>query len=97
MICSVSAVQNRSRELAELLMDVDKIRSERRKAKANRNKYVGIASDNMRYGGFGNTSGYGGGGGGGSYGGGGSGGGGGSSSYDRGSLCSLFVDTRCLS
>jgi len=70
-------VRNRAKELAELLMDVEKIRGERRKAKANRNKYVGVGSDAYRYGGFGNSSG---GGGSSSFGGGSSGYGGG---YDR--------------
>ncbi|KAL5632657.1 hypothetical protein ACGC1H_005566 [Rhizoctonia solani] len=72
-------VRNRAKEIAELLSDVEKIRLERRKAKANRNKYTGTGSDGLsfssgggRYGGFGNDSaGYGG------------GGGGGSSNYDR--------------
>lgn len=75
--CSRS-VRNRSRELVELLSDVEKIRAERRKAKANKNKYTGVGSDGMgmsfessggggRYGGFGNDS-YGGGGGSSSYG-----------------------------
>ena len=61
-------VRNRSKELVELLSDVDKIRAERRKAKANRNKYTGTGNDAFsfssgggRYGGFGNDSlGYGG-------------------------------------
>ncbi|CAE6404602.1 unnamed protein product [Rhizoctonia solani] len=64
-------VRNRAKEIAELLSDVEKIRLERRKAKANRNKYTGTGSDGLsfssgggRYGGFGNeSSGYGGGGG----------------------------------
>lgn len=74
-------VRNRSKELSELLMDVERIRTERRKAKANRNKYIGTGNDGMsslgasggRYGGFGSDSlgsgsrSYGGGGGGGSY------------------------------
>ncbi|CUA68801.1 ENTH domain-containing protein C794,11c [Schizosaccharomyces pombe 972h-] [Rhizoctonia solani] len=72
-------VRNRAKEIAELLSDVEKIRSERRKAKANRNKYTGTGSDGLsfasgggRYGGFGSESlGYSG------------GGGGGSSNYDR--------------
>ncbi|KAH9891912.1 hypothetical protein C8Q73DRAFT_666878 [Cubamyces lactineus] len=74
-------VRNRAKELVELLGDVEKIRAERRKAKANRHKYTGVGNDAMsfgssgRYGGFGSDSlGYGG-----SYG---SGGGGGSSSRD---------------
>lgn len=72
-------VRNRARELVEMLSDVDKIRAERRKAKANRHKYTGTGNDGLsfgsgggRYGGFE----------GGSYSG--SGGGGGNSSYDRG-------------
>ncbi|KAJ7166333.1 hypothetical protein C8R43DRAFT_191063 [Mycena crocata] len=77
-------VRNRSRELVELLSDVEKIRSERRKAKANKHKYTGVGNDGGmsfasesggRYGGFGSESGYGGGG----------GGGGGSDYYGQGS------------
>ncbi|CDO72188.1 hypothetical protein BN946_scf184970.g40 [Trametes cinnabarina] len=71
-------VRNRAKELVELLGDVEKIRAERRKAKANRHKYTGVGNDAMsfgssgRYGGFGsdsvsyNDSNYGSGGGGGS-------------------------------
>ncbi|KLO04756.1 ENTH-domain-containing protein [Schizopora paradoxa] len=88
-------VRNRAKELAELLMDVDKIRSERRKAKANRNKYTGVGSEAYRYGGFGNSSGgSGGGGGGGSsgYGGGYDRDYGSSSSYNNHSSSSGFRD-----
>ena len=55
-------VRNRSKELAELLSDVDRIRAERKKAKVNRNKFGGVAggggmssgiSGGSRYGGFG--------------------------------------------
>ena len=57
-------VRNRSKELVELLADVDKIRRERKEAKANRAKYVGTGNDGFssfsggggRYGGFGNDS-----------------------------------------
>jgi epsin len=78
-------VRNRSRELVELLSDVEKIRGERRKAKTNKNKYTGVGNDGFsgtmsfegrggsRYGGFG------------SEGLGGGGGGGGSSSYENSS------------
>lgn len=65
-------MRNRSKELVELLADVEKIRQERKKAKANRSKYVGTGNDGFsfgdsggRYGGFGSDSL--GGGGGGSY------------------------------
>ncbi|PHH67334.1 hypothetical protein CDD81_98 [Ophiocordyceps australis] len=63
-------VRNRAKELAELLGDVDRIRSERKKARATKNKYTGVEggmtfgggfSGSSRYGGFGNeSSGYGG-------------------------------------
>ena len=54
-------VRNRSKELAELLGDVDRIRSERKKARANRNKFGGVEGGAMsggmsggsKYGGFG--------------------------------------------
>lgn len=56
-------VRNRSRELVELLSDVEKIRTERRKAKTNKHKYTGVGNDPMsfssggsRYGGFGSDS-----------------------------------------
>ncbi|MCJ1415467.1 Epsin-3, clathrin recruitment and traffic between the Golgi and endosome [Xylographa parallela] len=55
-------VRNRSKELAELLGDVDRIRAERKKARGNRNKFGGVEggggmsggmSSGSRYGGFG--------------------------------------------
>ncbi|KAG1906753.1 uncharacterized protein F5891DRAFT_1003596 [Suillus fuscotomentosus] len=56
-------VRNRARELVDLLSDVDAIRTERRKAKTNRHKYVGTGNDSMsfssggsRFGGFGSDS-----------------------------------------
>ncbi|OJA14360.1 hypothetical protein AZE42_04960 [Rhizopogon vesiculosus] len=56
-------VRNRARELVELLSDVDNIRVERRKAKANRHKYTGTGNEPMsfssgsgRFGGFGSDS-----------------------------------------
>jgi epsin len=46
--------------MVELLSDVEKIRTERRKAKANRHKYIGTGNEGLsfqsggsRYGGFG--------------------------------------------
>lgn len=66
-------VRNRAKELAELLSDVDRIRAERKKARATRNKYTGVeggaglgggfsSGGNSRYGGFGSeeSGGYGG-------------------------------------
>ncbi|KAF7713306.1 Uncharacterized protein PECH_005710 [Penicillium ucsense] len=64
-------VRNRSSELVKLLGDVDQIRTERKKARANRNKFGGfeggmsvgggMSSGSSRYGGFGSESlGYGG-------------------------------------
>jgi len=55
-------VRNRAKELAELLGDVERIRAERKKARATRNKYGGVEggaglgsgpSSSGRYGGFG--------------------------------------------
>ncbi|EDN07982.1 epsin N-terminal homology-containing protein [Histoplasma capsulatum] len=54
-------VRNRAQELAKLLSDVDAIRAERKKARANRNKFGGIEGgmglssfgSGSRYGGFG--------------------------------------------
>src|SRR4051812_41894979 len=55
-------VRNRAKELAELLSDVERIRAERKKARATRNKYSGVEggaglgggfSSSSRYGGFG--------------------------------------------
>ncbi|KAI9841399.1 MAG: Epsin-3, clathrin recruitment and traffic between the Golgi and endosome [Sclerophora amabilis] len=64
-------VRNRAKELADLLGDVDRIRAERKKAKATRNKYGGVeggggsiggmSGGGGRYGGFGSEdAGYGG-------------------------------------
>src|SRR2546421_364860 len=56
-------VRNRAQELAKLLQDVDAIRAERKKARANKSKFGGVEggmgmgggfSSNSRYGGFGN-------------------------------------------
>ncbi|KAG0277874.1 Epsin-3, clathrin recruitment and traffic between the Golgi and endosome [Linnemannia exigua] len=81
-------VRNRAKEFAEMLSSVDRIKEERKKAKANRNKFVGsegggFAGTGSKYGGFGSDSYYEGGSGGGGYGGStGSGGSRGSSRYD---------------
>ncbi|KAI9672351.1 MAG: Epsin-3, clathrin recruitment and traffic between the Golgi and endosome [Caeruleum heppii] len=58
-------VRNRSKELAELLSDVDRIRAERKKARATRGKYQGVeggrtfssSGSGSRYGGFGSGDG----------------------------------------
>jgi epsin len=58
-------VRNRAKELAELLGDVDRIRTERKKARATKNKYTGVEGGGSmfsgggsggRYGGFGSES-----------------------------------------
>ncbi|KAF9971950.1 Epsin-3, clathrin recruitment and traffic between the Golgi and endosome [Actinomortierella ambigua] len=55
-------VRNRAKELAEMLSSVDRIKEERKKAKANRNKFVGsggsggFAGTGNKYGGFGSDS-----------------------------------------
>lgn len=56
-------VRNRAKELADLLNDTERIKDERKKAKANKDKYTGVSSDmgaGSRYGGFGSDA-YGGG------------------------------------
>jgi len=55
-------VKNRAKEIADMLSDTEKIKEERKKARLNRNKYTGVASDQARSG-FGAFSGEGGGGG----------------------------------
>ncbi|KAG8627510.1 hypothetical protein KVT40_004993 [Elsinoe batatas] len=60
-------VRNRSKELTDLLSDVERIRSERKKARATRGKYAGVEggmglggssmSGSSRYGGFGSETG----------------------------------------
>lgn len=60
-------VRNRSKELTDLLSDVEKIRTERKKARANKKKYGGVeggagfsggmsSGSSSRYGGFGSES-----------------------------------------
>lgn len=49
-------VRNRSKELAELLSDLDRVRQERKKAKINKNKYGGVGNDGMSHGGGGGMS-----------------------------------------
>lgn len=64
-------VRNRAKEFAEMLSSVDRIKDERKKAKANRNKFVGseggggigsggsgsgFAGSGSKYGGFGSDS-----------------------------------------
>ncbi|ORX50142.1 ENTH-domain-containing protein [Hesseltinella vesiculosa] len=39
-------IRNRAKELADLLSDTECIKSERKKAKKNRNKYIGVGSEN---------------------------------------------------
>ncbi|KAK8059043.1 hypothetical protein PG994_009491 [Apiospora phragmitis] len=61
-------VRNRAKELAELLSDVERIRTERKKARTNKAKYTGVEGGSMggfssgsgsgsRYGGFGSETG----------------------------------------
>ncbi|SPQ18399.1 3558ee7c-dce4-4a6d-825b-56730484ea1f [Thermothielavioides terrestris] len=59
-------VRHRAKELAELLSDVDRIRAERKKARANKGKFTSMQGgggfgSSSRYGGFGSDSAYGGG------------------------------------
>ncbi|EMD64111.1 hypothetical protein COCSADRAFT_117129 [Bipolaris sorokiniana ND90Pr] len=61
-------VRNRAKELAELLSDVDRIRTERKKARANRSKFGGVEGG-AGMGGFSGSGGFSGGSGGSRYGG----------------------------
>ncbi|KAK3309875.1 uncharacterized protein B0T15DRAFT_516751 [Chaetomium strumarium] len=59
-------VRHRAKELAELLSDVERIRAERKKARANKGKFTAMQGgggfgSSSRYGGFGSDSAYGGG------------------------------------
>lgn len=45
-------VRNRAKELADLLSDVEKIRTERKKARSNKNKYGGVEGGAGQFGGF---------------------------------------------
>ncbi len=57
-------VRNRAKELSDLLGDVERIRQERKKARASQGKYTGVSSDDRggfggtgnRYGGFGSET-----------------------------------------
>ncbi|KAF2261410.1 ENTH-domain-containing protein [Lojkania enalia] len=51
-------VRNRAKELAELLSDVDRIRAERKKARANRNKFGGVEGGMGLGGGFSGSGGF---------------------------------------
>ncbi|XP_068152007.1 clathrin interactor 1 isoform X2 [Drosophila tropicalis] len=64
-------VRHKVRELIDFIQDDDRLREERKKAKKNKDKYIGMSSDamGMRSGGYSGYSGGGGGGGGGSGGG----------------------------
>lgn len=67
-------VRHRAKELAELLSDVERIRTERKKARTNKGKFTSMQGgagfgSTSRYGGFGSDSGHGGGGGSSTYGG----------------------------
>lgn len=48
-----SVVRNRAKELAELLSDSEKIRTERRKSKQTKSKYTGVGNDESGFGGSG--------------------------------------------
>lgn len=55
-------VRNRAKELSELLSDVDRIRAERKKARANRNKFGGVEGGRSLGGGISGSGGFSGGG-----------------------------------
>lgn len=42
-------VRQRVKELVEFIQDDERLREERKKAKKNKDKYVGVSSDSMGY------------------------------------------------
>ena len=42
-------VRNKVKELIEFIQNDDRIQDERKKAKANRNRYVGMSSESLSY------------------------------------------------
>lgn len=45
-------VRQKVKELVEFIQDDDRLREERKKAKKNRDKYIGVSSDSMGYRGY---------------------------------------------
>lgn len=45
-------VRHKVKELVEFVQDDDKLREERKKAKKNKDKYIGVSSDSMSYRGY---------------------------------------------
>lgn len=45
-------VRQRVKELVEFVQDDDRLRDERKKAKKNKDKYIGVSSDSMGYRGY---------------------------------------------
>lgn len=45
-------VRQRVKELVEFVQDDDRLREERKKAKKNKDKYIGVSSDSMGYRGY---------------------------------------------
>lgn len=42
-------VRQKVKEMVEFIQDDDRLREERKKAKKNRDKYIGVSSDSMGY------------------------------------------------
>lgn len=45
-------VRQKVKEMVEFVQDDDRLREERKKAKKNKDKYIGVSSDSMGYRGF---------------------------------------------
>lgn len=45
-------VRQKVKELVEFVQDDERLREERKKAKKNRDKYIGVSSDSMGYRGY---------------------------------------------
>lgn len=49
-------IRHRAKEITELINDPDRLKDEREKARVNKNKYTGVAAEEVKYGGFGSDS-----------------------------------------
>ena len=57
-VCPVFVVRQKVRELLDFIQDDDKLRDERKKAKKNKDKYIGMSAESMGYRGGGGGGGY---------------------------------------
>ena len=56
LLCCTFSVRQKVKELLDFIQDDDKLREERKKAKKNKDKYIGMSADSMGYRGGGGYS-----------------------------------------